>query len=104
MKKEIKKIDSISLAKIYGLSMAILGLVIGVVLGFILFFVSSFVGTDRSFAPFLAPGMGILGFIFMPVLYGILGFFVSGLSGFIYNFLASWVGGIKIELTDIDED
>jgi hypothetical protein len=101
--KEIKRIGIMSMAKIYGLSMAILGFVIGIFVGFIMFFLGTYVGSDGPFSRFLGPGLGIVGFIFMPVLYGILGLLFGGFSALIYNLLASWVGGIEIELEEKEE-
>lgn len=51
--KEIIKIRVWSMAKIWGLCAAILGLIIGIFVGFIMFFVGSFLGTDNSFSNYL---------------------------------------------------
>ncbi len=101
--KEIKKIHTLSLAKIYGLSMAILGLIVGIFVGFIMFFVGSFFRTDSNFSSSLGASLGIAGFLFMPIAFGLLGFIFSALTALIYNMLASWVGGIKLEITEKEE-
>jgi ABC-type antimicrobial peptide transport system permease subunit len=100
---EIKRIGVLSMAKIYGLTMAILGLIIGIFVGFIMFFIGTFVGTENHFSRFLGPGLGIVGFIFMPILYGILGLIFGGFAALIYNLLASWVGGIEVELEEKED-
>lgn len=104
MKKEIKRINPVSVAKIYGLIMASLGLIFGVVVGFIMFFIGTFTGTDNNFDIYFGPTLGIAGFISMPLLFGFLGFLFGLLSAFIYNMLALWVGGIIIDLNDINNE
>jgi hypothetical protein len=101
--KEIKRIGILSMAKIYGLTMAILGLIIGIFIGFIMFFIGSFVGTSHGITPFFGPTLGIGGFIIMPIIYGLLGFILGALCAVLYNLLASWVGGIEIEIVDKEE-
>ncbi|MEW6295893.1 MAG: hypothetical protein AB1467_06445 [Candidatus Diapherotrites archaeon] len=86
--QEIKSLDIMSAAKIYGA----MGFIAGIIMGIsILIF-----GTAASGA--LGFGVGLLGFIMAVVLYTIIGF-VGGLVGaFIYNIIAGFIGGIKIEL------
>ncbi|MFI5114220.1 MAG: hypothetical protein ACHP7J_03670 [Terriglobales bacterium] len=36
--------------------------------------------------------------ILLPVLYGAMGFAFGALTGWIYNLVAGWVGGIRLEL------
>lgn len=102
--KEIKKINAISLAKILGLSLALLGFIIGLVVGFVMFVIGSVFGATSGITTLLAPGLGIIGFLIIPFLYGAIGFLLGGLSALIYNILASWVGGIKIEIEEVEAD
>jgi len=48
--------------------------------------------------------LGIGGFIFMPLLLGIIGFIIGLLVAWFYNLLAWWVGGIRVELEREEED
>jgi hypothetical protein len=98
--KEIKRIHVLSVAKICGLSSAILGLVIGIFVGFIMFFVGSFLNTSSNYFSILGPGLGIAGFIVMPLIAGLFGYVFGAFTAFIYNALSSWVGGIKIEIEE----
>jgi hypothetical protein len=101
--KEIKKFDVLSVAKIYGLSMAIAGLLIGLLFGFIMSMVGMIAGSMHEnpfFGSGLTAGLGILPVIFLPVFYGALGFIFGALGAFIYNLLARWVGGIEVEIRD----
>ena len=102
--KEIKKINILSVAKIYGLSMAFIGLIIGIFVGFAMFFFGTFVGTDNNYSSYFGLSMGIIGLLAMPILFGLLGLIFGGLAAFFYNLLASWLGGIKIEIIDIKEN
>lgn len=101
--KEIKKIDILSLAKIYGLSMAFVGLILGIFVGFIMFFFGTFVGSDNNYSSYFGAGLGLIGLLAMPVILGLIGFVFGGMASFFYNILASWLGGIKVELRDIDD-
>jgi hypothetical protein len=103
MIKEIKKINVLSLAKIYGLSMAFLGLIIGIFVGFAMFFFGTFVGSGNNYSSYFGLSLGILGLVATPILFGLLGLIFGGLATFFYNILASWLGGIKIEIIDTKE-
>lgn len=49
-------------------------------------------------APALIAGM-MFGFgIFMPIIYGVMGFIFGIIGAAIYNVLASWIGGIEVEV------
>lgn len=102
--KEIKRINVLSLAKIYGLSMAIVGFIFGIIVGFIMFFIGSFYGTDSNLSSFAGASLGIAGFLFMPLAFGLIGFIFSAIAALIYNMLASWVGGICIEVIEKEEE
>jgi hypothetical protein len=101
--KKIKRIKTLSVAKIMGLSLAIIGFVVGVVVGFIMFVIGTIFDSSTEITSFLAPGLGILGFILIPVLFGLFGFIMGALCTLIYNRLAAWVGGIEIEFEEIEE-
>jgi hypothetical protein len=101
--KEIIKIRVWSMAKIWGLCAAILGLIIGIFVGFIMFFVGSFLGTDNSFSNYLGPTLGIAGFILMPLFIGLFGFIFGAFLAFLYNVFASWFGGVKIEIKALED-
>lgn len=46
----------------------------------------------------LGVGMFIAGIIFVPIIYGVMGFIIGALGALLYNLVAKWVGGIEIEL------
>ncbi|MFM8912259.1 MAG: hypothetical protein ACKOE6_04970 [Flammeovirgaceae bacterium] len=45
-------------------------------------------------------GFGFLSIIIFPILYGGIGFVAGLIGAAIYNLIAGWVGGIKIELKE----
>jgi hypothetical protein len=42
-------------------------------------------------------GMGL----FMPVIYGVMGFVFGVIGAAIYNLIARWIGGIEVEVEDV---
>lgn len=88
--KELKSIGVGSAAKIYGLSLALMGFVIGLL--FALFGVvgGESIGRLGSF--------GLASIILFPLLYGVTGLVAGALFAFFYNIIAGWVGGLEIEV------
>lgn len=67
-----------------------------------LYFVFGLLYTLVGIAMFIAKGLSdptAVLFILMPVIMGIFGFLFFGLFAAIYNLLASWIGGIEVEVT-----
>ena len=100
----IRRVGVLSLAKIQGLLMLVIGLIIGVIYGLIFMIfgaaLTSVMPKDESQA-IGAGGTVLIGLIIMiaiPITYGLLGFIGGAIGGLIYNALAGIVGGIKIDL------
>ncbi len=95
----VKKVGPISLAKLQGVGGVILGLIMGILFTVVGGVASQFAEkATGSSASLGIAGFGAASIIIFPIMYGIIGF-VSGLvSGWIYNVVAGWVGGIQIEL------
>lgn len=96
---KIEKIGVASAAKIYGLTLGILGFVIGI---FYALFLSTFLGLFKDSSMNLG-SMGIIVAIIFPIIYGILGFIIGALGSVVYNFVASKIGGLEIQLSKEDE-
>jgi len=82
-----------------GLTLAALYALIAVVI-LPFFLIAGCIGSlagGRSGLPALLFGIGA---IFLPVLYGVLGFIFGVISAFIYNLVAQWTGGIELTLED----
>ncbi len=97
---KIEKIGVSSAAKIYGLTLGILGFVIGI---FYALFLSAFSGLLGDDLPISGAGLGIGMAIVFPIMYGIMGFIIGALGAVIYNFVASKIGGLEIQLSKEDE-
>lgn len=92
---EIKKIDILSAVKVVAAGYAAIGLIVGAISTFV-----SLVGAAIMRSGSILFGVGSI--IFLPILYGFFGVLAGALGGLIYNLIASWIGGIKIE-TDKSE-
>src|SRR5690606_21210173 len=92
---KIEKIGVSSAAKIYGLTLGILGFVVGI---FYALFFSAFSGIMDGMG-----GFGLIMAIVFPIMYGIMGFIIGALGSVVYNFVASKTGGLEIQLSKDDE-
>ncbi|PZX56758.1 hypothetical protein [Algoriphagus chordae] len=98
---KIEKIGVSSAAKIYGLTLGILGFVIGI---FYAIFLSAFSGLLGDDFPIGNSGaLGLAMAIFFPIMYGFIGFIMGALGAVVYNFVASKIGGLEIQLSKDDE-
>jgi hypothetical protein len=89
----ITRIGPLSLAQIFGILYAFIGLIFG-------FFISLF-----AMAGGFGMGKGLFGILFgtaaiiaLPIFYGILGFIMGLLTGWLFNVAASWCGGLDIDI------
>jgi hypothetical protein len=96
-KVEIKKLDVLSVAKIY----AVIGVIVGFIMGLFIAIFAGFAGAVGGMAGMpgagFAAGMGILAIIVAPIMYGIICFVVGAIGAFIYNIIADKIGGIVFE-------
>ena len=86
-----------SAAKVYGLTLGLLGLFVGIIYA-LMFTVLGGVGDTFPFSG--SGGLGIAMLILVPVFYGLAGFVVGALGAVIYNFVAKKFGGLEIELSE----
>ncbi len=90
----IKSVGVLSVAKIMGVTYAVLGLL------FMPFFLlaglagSMAGGRDNPFGTAAGLAFGIMA----PIVYGVLGFIGGAISAFVYNLMTKWIGGIQLEL------
>jgi hypothetical protein len=99
----VRRVGVLSVAKIEGLLMMVIGLIIGVMYGLIFMI---FGAAMSSLAPREGQAMGgvgsvAIGLIIMvavPIFYGVLGFVGGAIGALIYNAAAGIVGGIKLDL------
>ena len=98
--REIKKVDPTSLAKVMGVLYALLGVIIGLLFAaFGSLFNSLPMGEEDEAARSMISGFfGISSIIFFPIFYGIIGLIGGIITGFLYNLVAGWVGGVRIDV------
>lgn len=90
----VKSVGVMSVAKISGLIYACLGLLFApffLLIGVL----GSLAGQQKS--PF-AGVFGVIFALFMPVIYGVMGFIFGAIGGLLYNTFAKLVGGFELEL------
>ncbi len=103
--KEIKRIRVLTLAKIFALLGAIIGLIYGV-LGVIQYMTNpvSFslvlqgIQTGANTPSDLIIALGWLGLIILPIVFAIFQWIYGAIIALIYNLFSKLVGGIKVEL------
>lgn len=91
--KTIKKIDAWSLAKLS----LVLNVIFGFFTGLFMMGMTFFVPADVEQVPFF---LGMAAPIALPIIYGVLGLVSGYVGALLYNIIAKWVGGIKVELAD----
>ncbi|OQX90937.1 MAG: hypothetical protein B6D58_09195 [candidate division Zixibacteria bacterium 4484_95] len=108
MQFELKKIDLFSAIKISFIVNAVLGLAIGLFAGAILAFFMGFINQmmpyEQTFP--LTPQFGFLGGFFLSLFYAVFlsvinGVIITGIVVLLYNLIAGWVGGIKLNMLTI---
>ena len=92
----VKRIEPLSLAKLTGVLYAACGLVGGFFLA--LFSLMGGAASENTGGPVLGALFGVGAVIFLPVLYGGVGFLGSLLMASLYNLLAKRVGGIELQI------
>ncbi|MGI8788464.1 MAG: hypothetical protein ACR2HG_11965 [Pyrinomonadaceae bacterium] len=104
-KLKINKLGVLSVAKIQGAVLFVLGLIIGIIYGIIIIAISLLGAGIGGRGNLIAGGggvvMGIVMMILFPVMYGAMGFVGGAISALLYNFFARMVGGIEMEIENI---
>jgi hypothetical protein len=92
MKYELKRFAVLETARVLGILYAILGLLLAP-----LFVFGSLFGPQED-------RFGMVLALFLPAVYGILGFVMTVVAAALYNWIAGWVGGIAFELAARDDN
>jgi hypothetical protein len=97
-RRRIKRFAPLKLGLMLGLAYALLSIVA------IPFFLLAILGAGTAarasggpHMPFMF-GLGAIFVVFIPVIYGIMGFICGVLAAFVYNIVAKWIGGIEVEV------
>lgn len=101
MKRRIKRIAPLQLGKMMGVLYACIGLIflpIFMLAGMGGAFAQHAQGQSASAAPAAVAGIMFGMGLFMPVIYGVMGFIFGIIGAAIYNLIARWIGGIEVEV------
>ncbi len=106
-KLRIRKLGILSVAKLYSIMALIMSLLISVPYGLIIMvFGAAMLGTGEK-AGFAAGGgsivIGLLVMIGLPIFYGAVAFVGGAIGALVYNLLAGMVGGIEIEVENVQQ-
>lgn len=106
----IKKLGIISVAKIYAVMMFVISLLIAIPYGLVIIVISlvggASAGSQDGFSGLMVGGggivMGLVVMIAIPIFYACIGFIAGIIGALVYNILAGIVGGIEIEVENIN--
>ena len=98
-KKVLKRIGVLSFAKMYAIIGAIIGLFLSI-MELVLYYIIRLLNIQSAETASLTPPTTsdiISSIIVNPILFALLGFVTSVIFTWLYNLLAKWIGGIKVE-------
>ncbi len=99
----IKRVEPLSCAKIAGIIYGVLGLFFGSLFSLIALLGSAVSAvqpglSSNALSPMIGGLIGVGAIVFFPILYGLIGFISAWIGAWLYNLVASKVGGIQIEV------
>jgi hypothetical protein len=106
-KLRIRKLGILSVAKIYAVMALVMSLIISIPYGLVIMvFGAAMLGSGQK-AGFAAGGssivIGLLVMIGLPIFYSIMGFIGGCIGALLYNLFAGMVGGIEIEVENVQQ-
>lgn len=99
----LKKIGVLSLARMLGGVYAVIGLVVGFILSLASLvgsFAASMASSEEAAGAAIGLLVGVGAIVFMPIMYGLMGFLGGALMAFMFNLTAGVFGGIEMTFVD----
>src|SRR5690242_16349784 len=107
-KMQIRRMGVFSVAKMYAVICATIGLIIGVIYGVIIIIFGAAIlaggGSNTGAAGAGSIIGGIIAMIAIPVFYGVFGFIFGAIGALVYNIASGFVGGVELELENVGGD
>jgi hypothetical protein len=99
----ITRVGPQSCAKIAGIIYGALGLVFGALISAFALLGAAFSSTQSTSAvsPLIGVVMGVGAIVICPVLYGAMGFLLALIGAWLYNLVASRIGGVEIDVAQL---
>ena len=88
----IKRIAPLSLAKLQGVLLGLMGLIVVVPLLLLSFIFPVDPGMEEGVLP------SLWFFILIPVIYAVMGFIMGLITALLYNLVSQWIGGLEITI------
>ena len=105
-KLRIRKLGILSVAKMYAAIMLVISLLISIPYGLIIMvFGAALIGTGERGGMAAGGGSIVAGLavmIILPIVYSAMGFVFGAIGALLYNLFAGFVGGIEIEVENIN--
>jgi hypothetical protein len=99
MKKLLKRIGPLKTGIVLGLLYALIGLLL--VPFFMIGGAAASAAARETGADFPMGFLFGVGALFLPIMYGVIGFVTGVISAAIYNLVAKWTGGLELTLEDV---
>ena len=93
----VKSLGVFSIAKISGISYALMGIILGIIISFFRLAEGGLANQQDMEGETFSMLFGAGAFFFLPMFYGVFGFISGALMAWVYNIGAKYVGGIEVE-------
>lgn len=95
---KLKKIGVLSLGKIFGIIYGLMGLILGMIITLLTLAAGSIFSDEPGMPELFEVLLGTGATIALPLFYGFIGFIMGLITALFYNFAASRIGGLEIEM------
>lgn len=96
----VRRIEPLSLANLLGALYGAFALLMGLAMS-VFFLIRALVGWEGLVGElgWIGTWAAIFAFLLMPLFYGAMGWISGAVTGWLYNLVASWTGGLELEVS-----